>query len=235
MKTILIVEDDLKTRRGLIIIAKKIRSDIQILEASSEEEALGIAKQHEVGAFFLDIQLEKSSGFDLALKLRDINEYKFVPIVFITGLPDSRLDAYVNLNCYDYILKPFNISRLRKIFEEVIYFGISQKNIDKIVKIKERGISYTFFENEIILFEYLNKRLHLTTIDSNYEFTYCSLKKVSELISDQFIQCHKSYIVNQNHIEKVVYRQDYISLRKLDRKIPIGRKFKSVLEEIDDN
>ena len=54
-----------------------------------------------------------------------------------------------------------------------------------------------------------------------------SLKKLLEMINDsKFIQCHKSYILNTNYIEKIDKANNLIYLRNNMGTIPIGKKFR---------
>ncbi|WP_229775528.1 response regulator [Anaerosalibacter bizertensis] len=57
--------------------------------------------------FLLDIQLKDYSGFELAKEIRNIDNYKLTPIIFVTAIPTRELMAFKEIHCYDYIVKPF--------------------------------------------------------------------------------------------------------------------------------
>src|SRR6056297_2463906 len=121
MKSIMIIEDNIDTRKGICNIVRDIDNEIEILETGSAEKALALAKAQYIDLFIIDIELEDYSGYELAEKLRKINKYKFTQIIFITGFVDYKLDAYVKLNCYKYITKPFIKKDVIKAIQEVIY------------------------------------------------------------------------------------------------------------------
>lgn len=233
MGKILIVEDDYKSRKALVKLSKSINENIEVLEAESEKDARVIIESVKIDAFFLDIQLKESSGFELAEIIRSIGKYKFTPIVFITGMYDLRLEAYVKFQCYRYILKPYMIEEVKKVFEDIFEYGIEADVSDKMLRLKEKGVYYKLFERDILLVEYMNKKLFLTTNEERIEFTYYSLKKIYELLSEDFVQIHKSYIINKNYIEKIDFRQNTICLSKITDGIPIGKKYRSNLEGVD--
>lgn len=231
MGKVMIVEDDYKSRKALVKLSKSINEDIEVFEAESANEANLILNDHKIDAFFLDIQLKDSSGFELAEIIRSIGRYKFTPIVFITGMYDLRLDAYVNFQCYRYVLKPFMIEEVKKVFEDIFEFGMPQSRETKILRLKEKGIFYKLLEDDVSYIEYMNKKLFVMTVDERIEFTYYSLKKIQELLSEDFVQIHKSYIVNKSHIKTIDFRQStiYLSNQTL---IPIGKKYKQNLEGV---
>lgn len=127
MNSIMIVEDNIDTRTGLRNIVKDIDKKIIILETGSAEEALFLAKNKYVDLFILDVELEDYSGYELAEQLRKINKYKFTQIVFVTGFADYKLDAYMKLNCYKFITKPYNKQDVENAVEEVIKYGVNRK------------------------------------------------------------------------------------------------------------
>lgn len=233
-KSILFVEDDIKVRTGLVKIAAQVDPEIIAFEADSEIEALKILSENKIYALFLDIQLLNSSGFDLAYQIRKIDEYKFTPIIFITGQYDNRLEAYINLYCYDYIMKPFKTIEVKRVIEEVVYFGLIPSQVNNVIKLKEKGISYRIFERDIVYMEYINKCLIIKTNDEKYNFMYYSLKKILTLLSSEFMQVQKSYIVNKNHISRIDHSMSQIYLHNDSQSIPIGRKYKKNLERNDD-
>ena len=55
-----------------------------------------------------------------------------------------------------------------------------------------------------------------------------TLKKFKEGLPEAFIQISQSYIINKNYI-RVVSSDNFLMLKGLDKRIPIGRKFKSNL------
>jgi two-component system response regulator AgrA len=60
------------------------------------------------------------------------------------------------------------------------------------------------------------------------------LKNMKKKLSDNFIKCHKSYIVNKDFITYVEHIKNLIYLKNVKEVIPIGRKYKEeILKEME--
>jgi DNA-binding response OmpR family regulator len=62
----------------------------------------------------IDIALPDGDGFDLFLKIRNIQHYERIPVIFLTSKEDvaSKVSAF-SLGADDYIVKPFHLLELR--------------------------------------------------------------------------------------------------------------------------
>ena len=107
---ILLVEDE------LVMLDDCYRTLSDALPAASvhpfrwASDALQFAKSCKVDIAFLDIELQGSSGLDLAKELTSLNPY--VNIIFLTGHPEYAGEA-LDLFCSGYILKPLNKNKIR--------------------------------------------------------------------------------------------------------------------------
>lgn len=107
---ILLVEDE------LVMLDDCYKTLSEALPAASvhpfrwASDALQFAKSRRVDVAFLDIELQGSSGLDLAKELTSLNP--FVNIIFLTGHPEYAGEA-LDLFCSGYILKPLNKSKIR--------------------------------------------------------------------------------------------------------------------------
>ncbi|GAA3331749.1 hypothetical protein GCM10020331_089550 [Ectobacillus funiculus] len=86
-------------------------------EAETAEEALEqvVSLQPDL-VFFLDIQLSGESGLDVAKQLKELQLPSIV--VFVTAYDEHALQAF-ELNALDYILKPFDESRIEQALEKI--------------------------------------------------------------------------------------------------------------------
>ncbi|PKM52333.1 MAG: DNA-binding response regulator [Firmicutes bacterium HGW-Firmicutes-7] len=225
MGTILIVEDEVNIRDGLIEIVKSIDCSLTIYSTGYAEEALAIANSEKVDIFFLDIQLLDYTGYDLAKQIREVDAYKLTPIVFITGVYSKELEAYRKVHCYSFINKPFTDIEIKKVFQEIQH-GLKVQEALKIIKFREKEFTYILNQAEIIYIEHKNRKLFIKTIYEEATFSYYSLAKLLKQLSNDFKQCHKSYIVNSNYIKKIDRINNYLNVQQDDKLIPIGRKFK---------
>lgn len=82
----------------------------RVQEAGTEDQALAIAAESDLGLITLDIHLAGGSGFDMARKLRSLTT---APIVIVSA-GDDVIDRIVGLElgADDFITKPFHVREL---------------------------------------------------------------------------------------------------------------------------
>ena len=103
---ILIVDDK---PENLLSMESLIESpELNIVRASSGNEALGLMLDYEFAIVLLDVQMPGMDGFETAELMRGSEKTKHVPIIFVTAL--SKDQKYVfrgyESGAVDYIVKP---------------------------------------------------------------------------------------------------------------------------------
>lgn len=87
-----LVVDDLPA--NLLVLEGILGSlDCELVCARSGNEALRCARQHDLAAALLDVQMPEMDGFELATRLRDEVGLREVPIVFVTAFVESHENA----------------------------------------------------------------------------------------------------------------------------------------------
>ena len=231
MKTVLIVEDNVRSMEMLVKIIETLRTDVEIKTASSQEEAAILAMKFNIDLFMLDIILNASnpgdvSGMKFAEYIRTLQKYKYTPIIFITALEDPELHAYSDLHCYYYVEKPYDVEKVSSVISEALEFP-AVHNEPQNVFFRKDGILYKKEISEILYIE--NSRAGQTVYCSNgnlklpYKPNY---KILEELASDKFIQCSRYHIINYDYIDKIDTVNRYILLKGVKTPIEIGNSFK---------
>lgn len=233
MKTLLIVEDELHIQRGLEKILLSIDKNLNIIKTQYASEALEFAKNNTIHAFLLDIQLLDYSGIELGKQIREIDSYKFTPIIFITAVPTKEIMAFKELHSYDYIIKPFTEEEVRNTMETVInhYSSSLQKEI-ALLRLKQKEITYNYRQEDILYIEKRNRKLIVTTLREVATFSMYTLSQIEEELENNFLRCHKGFIVNIDHLDKIDRKNSTIHLRNLGYPIPIGRKYMENLKVV---
>lgn len=224
MGKILIVEDEVNIRMGLVKMVKNINASLEIYDTGAAKAALLMATEDKIDMFILDIQLEDYSGIELALQLREIDIYKLTPIIFVSGDISKELDAYRQIHCYSFIEKPFKEKDIRQVLEDTNYGIINEERCIKL-KLKQKNITYVIRENDIIFIEKKNRILLIKTISEDINYSSISLRLIQEQLSTDFLQCHKGFVINKTFIRKIDKDKKLVYLDSVDYNIPIGRKF----------
>ena len=108
---ILIADDEKVNIRLLRKILK--RNNFDVISALNGEEALKLAKKERPDLILLDINMPKLNGIEVARKLKQDENLKDIPIIFLSG-NDTSTDIVKGFEAggVDYVLKPFSIKEL---------------------------------------------------------------------------------------------------------------------------
>ncbi|MCK5201502.1 MAG: response regulator transcription factor [Spirochaetales bacterium] len=119
--TILIAEDDLYTREGLIDILEN--EGFRVVAAEDGARALELFKSEQPDCICLDIMMPKINGYDVCKSIR--KEDQQVPVIFLSA-KSEEIDKVLGLElgADDYISKPFGvrevIARIRAVTRRTI-------------------------------------------------------------------------------------------------------------------
>lgn len=115
-KKVVLAVDDITINLMSIRNALSIYSDfIELRLAKSSKLALDVLKNYHIDLILLDIEMPGISGFELVEMLKDMNNAKDIPVIFVTSNsdPNSVIKAF-NLSAVDYVVKPVNLVALRQ-------------------------------------------------------------------------------------------------------------------------
>jgi CheY-like chemotaxis protein len=110
-KRILVVEDD-ETVRTLLV--RQLQTIYEVHQAADAQAALKTLEQiHAPDLIICDVMMPGMTGVQFAKHLKGINEFKQVPIIFLTARTGA-LDVIegINAGARHYITKPFNMKDL---------------------------------------------------------------------------------------------------------------------------
>ena len=104
-QTILIIDD---AKENIIVLSRLLKSQGTIMFAQSGEEGLRLALQSVPELILLDISMPGLDGFEVLARLKQEQTTADIPVIFITGIPDSDTEEKgLTLGAVDYITKPF--------------------------------------------------------------------------------------------------------------------------------
>jgi len=213
----IIVEDEERSRKLLENLLGQYCPDIELVGTSSNVDhayQLIIDLQPEV--VFLDIEMQKETGFDLLEKFDDI---KF-EIVFTTAFEHYALKA-IKICAIDYLLKPIDIDELKLAVSKLqAHYQKQQLNIRLAALMKNKqaknlenfqlalpssgGLSIVHIKDIIYL---KSDRQYTLFYSKSGEvlMTSKNLGEYEELLSDyQFLRVHHSSVINLNEAKKYI-------------------------------
>ncbi len=105
MQKILIIDD---AKENIVVLSRLLKTQANIIFALHGEEGLASAKSDRPDLILLDISMPGLNGFEVLAQLKKSPETSEIPVIFITGIPDSDTEEQgLNLGAVDYIVKPF--------------------------------------------------------------------------------------------------------------------------------
>ena len=167
---------------------------ISIRKYSSGEEYFNTQKTHTASVYFLDIQLTGMNGLEIATRLRQ-EEYKG-HLIFLTAFREYVFEGY-QVHALNYLLKPIQRSALIPCMDEVAETLMGN---NYIFRNKQEIIQIPY--HEILAFSSNMHYVDILTLSGTF-CQYTTLKSIIEYLPKEFIQTHRSYIVNMAHIHKL--------------------------------
>lgn len=162
-----------------------------------------------------------------------IREKYNLPFIFITSHSDAAtVERAKSVHPDGYLVKPFEKKDLYTSIEIAFSNFISKE--EKEVE-KENSFflkDSIFIRKDYLLIKIRFNELRWVKSDGNYLDLYCKDEKhlVQRLPASRFLQVHKSYLVNLEHIRSIDHR--YVRID--DDMIPIGRAFLDDIKKILD-
>lgn len=207
-----------------------IRNNIEAticLCASTPNEVLEYTASHKVDVLFLDINLNSNlTGCDIADLVRKKNKNTY--IIFLTGHLEYALLAY-KYKTFDYLPKPIIDERL----EETILRLVEDMTTEINHFIRINNNKTIINANDVNYIKKDGMKLVFCTGTENYE-TYSSFSKFETCLPDNFVRCHKSYIVNINNVKNYKTNDNILELNN-NCSCQIGAKYKSNFMEVFKN
>jgi DNA-binding LytR/AlgR family response regulator len=187
-------------------------------------EAITFLKKNKTDFIFLDINMPRLSGMELAVLLpRDTK------IVFTTAYSEYAAESY-SFQTIDYLLKPITLNRFLSSVQKIEAHFASHQKTDIALPKPEK--EYFFVKSgktlskirmdDILYFEGEKEYVRLVTTNERI-LIYRRLKEIQDQLALPFIRVHNSFIVNTKQISKIQDNHIYIA----GKQIPLSEKFKN--------
>jgi DNA-binding LytR/AlgR family response regulator len=210
MLNVMICDDDQNASKQLYDLLEHYIAEHDVVEmklhtcSSGNELLRQIEEGQSYDIYFLAIMMGDMDGIELGRKVRESGD---IPeIVYVTSAAEYALDAF-EVYAGGYLLKPVTQERLIKCMDHLV------RRLSPLPKrtfgIKSRDSITHVDPAEIIWVENAARVMHFHMSDGReYSSVYIRQPfevQLEELLHDgRFIQPHKSFIINMDHIEKVM-------------------------------
>ncbi len=226
----IVVDDERIAREGLNEFIKEFDFLESVGNYANAHLALNKLKKEPVDLIFLDIQMPVWNGVDFAETIKELG----VMIIFTTAYPEFALKGY-KVNAVDYLLKPIffedfksAVYKAKKLYELMH----EKESSSSPLLFKENGALHKIYPPHILYISALQNYIEIHQEDKGKLVIHQRLKNIlKELPEGDFLQIHKSYIVNLKYFKSM--KDSKMLIGNLE--LPIARSRKAyVLSYIKD-
>lgn len=109
--TLLVADDE---PVNLLFLQEIFQRDHQVLTATSGEEVLRLAEEHQPDIIILDVLMPGLSGYEVCKRLKANPATQHIPVIFVTALESEEDEEMgLELGAVDYLTKPLRAGILR--------------------------------------------------------------------------------------------------------------------------
>ena len=234
---VLVLEDDKNSREAVAAILSAYSAELCIHPAASYEEAKKLLETDiRYGLFLLDVNLSGESREDIGgiIFAREVRErfcYTFTPIVMVTAVGEMEMQAYRELHCYQYLMKPFRRRQVEEIVEKLLVE--EKRERPPVVTVKKGGINYQIECADIQYIEAVHRGICIHMKKENWNVPYVTLKQIlGKLPEEMFVQCHRMYAVNRQEVEYYDTVNRIVKLKGCSDTVEIGVTYKAEIGRV---
>lgn len=185
---------------------KKKNTDISVAQYSSGEELLENSER--IDLLFLDIGMEGMDGIETARMLR-AQDYKGF-LVFITVLKEMVFQSF-EVQPFDYLVKPVQEEQFERTMERLFRSIQDRLSPEKVNLLVQKGYESTILSfQDIIYCEIIDRKVYLHLTSGEVVDYYERIENLEKKL-DGFFRCHRSYLINLNHLKSYRNNSAYMA------------------------
>lgn len=233
-----IIDDELKSRESLKILLQDFCEGIEVSAlCQNVSEGINAIGTYHPDVVFLDIQMQRETGFDLLSRLEKID----FELIFTTAHSEFAIKAF-KFSAIDYLLKPIDLTELQSALEKVRKkknYGISERLEQLIHNLKPTatqkfklalptGDGLVFVKiDEILYCEAEGNYTQIYLVNGTKHLVSRTLKEYDDMLSEQdFFRIHNSYLINLNLIKNYVRGEGGYVVMSNGKSLDVSRRKK---------
>ncbi|MEZ3491521.1 MAG: LytTR family DNA-binding domain-containing protein [Lachnospiraceae bacterium] len=224
---IAVCDDDRAIREELSRLIQKQVSEVDIVEYQSGEELINAKGNFDI--YFLDIEMGKVSGMDIARRIREHEESgrQRSIIIFVTGYREY-MEAAFDVNAFHYLIKPIDAEKFAEVFNRAWKeMSASLEQTKKHIMVKSSGTQQKLLLKDIYYIESGNKKVIFHTTKGTLE-VYGKMEELENGLGSTFYRCHRCYLVNMEKIS--AYSADNIQVTNGDNLLLARKKYSDFIK-----
>ncbi|HEY5823230.1 MAG TPA: LytTR family DNA-binding domain-containing protein [Cyclobacteriaceae bacterium] len=239
----IIVDDELKSRQSLKKMVESFCQNIEVMATCQNvDEAIKAINEFKPDVIFLDVQMERETGFDLLAKIPLID----FEIVFTTAYSEYALKA-IKFSAIDYLLKPIDVADLQNAVAKIekkqgsniadrlkqLLQNLQSGNTESYNLALPTAEGLTFIKASDILYcKASGNYTELFMADGKKHLVSRPLKEYDDMLSDRaFFRIHHSYLINMNGVKSYVRGEGGYVIMNDNSSLDVSRRRKEAFME----
>lgn len=234
---ILVVDDTVANLK--LLLDMLIEKGYKVRPANNGEQALASVAIRKPELILLDIKMPGMDGYEVCRRLKEDEETRDIPVVFISALDDlaARIKGF-EVGGVDYISKPFQQEEVLMRVETHMQLHKMQENLEQLVE--ERTLALQQANEKLKKSEAKFRRIveglrleyffYSHGVDGVFTYLSPSIKQVLGYTQEEFLVHFNEYLTDNPINEKVKYHNEQVISGKEQAtyEIEIYRKDRSV-------
>lgn len=167
----------------------------------SAENARHILETNRIDLIYTDINMPDINGLDFIKTLENPPM-----VVFVTAYPEYAVESY-KVNAVDYLLKPYGSEDFERTAEKVYRHWQMLNGQYNTAESGEKNVIYLKCDSKFVrtecddirFIEGSNEYLKVHFVSGAPFLTHMTFRQISGYLPKNFIQIHRSYLVNMKH------------------------------------
>lgn len=204
-----------------------------IMKSSTDSRIIRISPENmddisdETGIFILE---SGNCLAELSKRIYKRNHYNYI-IITAESINSIRMELFPVVRPSGFILKPFSYETAENLISEIFrsFSEMNSSENSEVFSFSIKSQKFTLPYNSIFYFESSNKKIKIKTSSQEFE-TYMTLDKIAEIMPENFIRVHKSFIADMSKIKFIHYGNMIIEMND-GSVIPLSRSCKNNVKE----
>ncbi|WP_010250278.1 LytR/AlgR family response regulator transcription factor [Acetivibrio cellulolyticus] len=217
-----------------IAIRNNYNIEIAVMASSPQDVLEYLDKENEISIYILETvySLSEEDGIELAKAVREKDRDSY--IVFCTAHTEYIYKVMTGLiKPSGFLIKQgeaVKIEELKHVMGDIYrdYLNFFAEN-EAVLNINIGTEIYRIDYNQILYLESYQKKIYVHTENQRIGY-YDSLSSLEEKLGENFIRCHKSYIINADKMSRISFSDMKIEMIN-GTEIDISRTFKGILKD----
>jgi DNA-binding LytR/AlgR family response regulator len=160
----------------------------------SLEEAANYLENHSIDLCLLDLNLSGQDGFKILCRFASGSFHTII----VSAHTEQALRAF-EYGVIDFVPKPFDPERLKNAFDRYFNRQAGRAHAKHLVY-RKRNTDYFLRVKDVVFFRAVRYLVEAHTAGGEAVLLEKPLNRLEQILPDDFIRIHRSYIVNLDHV-----------------------------------